>query len=178
MKKDTKRFLVLMAIPAIVILGFVAYIGLTVTTGDDILLEVPRPIDPKDLFRGNYVALDYSIGRIDMDQIPSDAPFDSRQTIYASLSKKDEYWTIDSVSHKKPALSENQVCLRGEVERVYRDTVSIEWGIESFFAPEDMALHIEEQRSEVAVSAVVRIDSRCNAILRLLNAGNETFSTR
>ena len=66
---STKRFLLLMLFPAVVIFGFMSLKMFTITTGEEIVLEIPRPIDPVDLLRGNYVDLNYAISRIDFSKI-------------------------------------------------------------------------------------------------------------
>src|SRR3989344_7626444 len=117
-----KKFIIMMSIPAIVILGFIFFKMFTITTGQDILLEIPRPIDPTDLFRGNYIALQYSISRLDLNKIYYDDEFSGDETVYTVLSKKEKFWTVDSVLHSKPNLNENQVCLKGKVRSSYSNT--------------------------------------------------------
>ena len=48
----------------IIIGGFVAYQEFTLKTGQEVLLKV-QPVDPRDLFRGDYVVLRYDITRVD-----------------------------------------------------------------------------------------------------------------
>ena len=62
-----KKFIIMISIPAIIILGFISFKMFTLTTGEDILLEIPRPIDPVDLFRGNYVNLWYNISEVNLN---------------------------------------------------------------------------------------------------------------
>ena len=164
MKKN--KFLGLIAVPFIVILAFILIKSFTLTTGTDILLET-APIDPVDLFRGNYVALSYVISTVNLETTPHDKEFIEKETIYALLSQKDEFWTIDKVSHKKPQVQQNQVCMKGKVTSSWRENqVRVEWGIESFFLPTDQAKKVEREREDA--KAGITVDSRCASVLKAL----------
>ncbi|HIC90707.1 MAG TPA: hypothetical protein EYP21_01315 [Syntrophaceae bacterium] len=93
--------------------------------------------------------------------------------MYASLSKKEKFWTIDSVSHTKPNLNENQVCMKGRVTSSYNNGISAEWGIESYFVPERKGRPIERQRSAENVSVIVSVDSACSSVLKELLINDE-----
>lgn len=173
-----KKFIIMVSIPAVVILGFIFFKMFTLTTGQDILLEVPRPIDPTDLFRGNYVTLGYDISSLDLNEISFDHNFSKEETVYAILSKKDKFWTVDSTSHSKPSLSENQVCMKGEVTSSYNHQIRVNWGIGSFFSPPEQAKEIEKERWKGNVSSIVTVDSYCNSVLKALVVGNETVKTK
>lgn len=173
-----KKFIVMMSIPAVVILGFIFFKLFTITTGQDILLEVPRPIDPTDLFRGNYVTLWYDISRLDLNKISFDYEFSKDETIYAVLSEKEKFWTSDSVSHSKPALKGNQVCLRGKVTSSHNNQIRAEWGVESFFSPPEQAKEIEKEKWRGNVSSIVTVDSFCNSVLKALVIDDKTVRTK
>jgi uncharacterized membrane-anchored protein len=167
MKMDKKQFILVVSIPAIVILVFLGIKLFTYSFGQEILLET-APVDPRDLFRGDYVALSYKISRIDLSSLPHDTNFSSGQAIYASLSKKEKFWTIDSVSHSKPSLEMNQVCMKGKVINSFENQLFIEWGIESYFVPEGKGVLIESQRDVKNTSVIVSVDSTCCPMLKEL----------
>ncbi len=149
-------------VPAIVLLLFLGSKLYTVSTGEEILLDT-APVDPRDLFRGDYVILSYSISTIDNETL-GDMQFERQENIYASLSKKEKFWTVDSVSKTKPSLNENQVCLKGEIIQSRSNRVSATWGIESYFVPEGEGRPIERSRQNLSV--IVVVDSSCNAIVK------------
>lgn len=168
---DRKQFLFIMMVPLIIILGFVGVKLYTVYTGEEILLEV-APVDPRDMFRGDYVALTYEISRISLLTVPYDSAFSPGETIYAVLSKKDKYWTIDSVSHTEPLLDETQVFMKGRVITATEKSVRVEWGIESYFVPEGEGLTIERMRN-AELSAVVVVDNTGSSVLKQLLINDE-----
>ena len=169
---DKKHFTLLVSVPAIVILIFLCINLYTLHFGQEIVLKT-APIDPRDLFRGDYVTLNYEISRIDLNDIPYDANFSSGETIYACLSKKEKFRTIDSVSHTKPSLNEEQVCMRGRVTNSFNNRTSVEWGIESYFVPEGKGQLIERQRNAENVSVIVSLGSTCSPVLKELLINDE-----
>jgi uncharacterized membrane-anchored protein len=162
---EKKRFLLLISVPAIVILAFVGTLLFTAMTGEEILLKTV-PVDPRDLFRGDFVNLRYEISSIDLNETPHDHDFISGEVIYGSLSKKETFWTIDFVSHDKPQLVEDQVCMRGLATGTFKNNVIVQWGIESYFIPEGKGMEIERQMENI--SAIVAVDSSCRPLLRKL----------
>lgn len=168
-----KKFILLVLVPAVVILAFLALNLWTTTFGDEIVLEVV-PVDPRDLFRGDYVSLRYEISTISLNETPHDNRFSRGEAIYAILSQKGEFWTSDSVSHDRPITREDQVFIKGRVVRSVNDIVSVEWGIESYFLPEGEGRLIEQQ-IDGNLSAVVAVDSSGNPVLRKLLIDGETI---
>lgn len=168
MKKEDmskKRFLLLISAPAMVILAFMGIQLFTAMTGEDILLKT-APVDPRDLFRGDYVNLRYEISSIDLNETPHDLDFAPGEVIHGSLSKKETFWTIDFLSHDKPVLKDDQVCMRGLVTGTFENNISVQWGIESYFIPEGKGREIERQMENI--SAIVAVDSSCRPVLRKL----------
>lgn len=172
---NKKRFILIISVPAIVMVVFISIQLFTSSFGQEILLKA-APVDPRDLFRGDYVTLTYEISRINPEELPHDTNFSSGETIYAILSKKDKFWTIDSVSHRKPGPDENQVCMKGRVIRganSFDDRISVEWGIESYFVPEGSGRLIERQRDAENVSVIVSVDSTGSSVLKELLINDE-----
>jgi uncharacterized membrane-anchored protein len=171
---DRKQFLLLMLIPAVVILAFIGVKLFTVSMGEEILLKT-APVDPRDLFRGDYVWLSYEISMIDLNNVSYDRDFSIGDTIYAALSKKEKFWTVDSVSHSRSRLAENQVCMRGSVTASHQigNRVGVEWGIESYFVPEGEGREIERERNAGNTSVIVSVDSTCYSVLKELLIDDE-----
>lgn len=168
---DRKQFLLIMVVPGIVILGFVGVKLYTVYAGEEILLKV-APVDPRDMFRGDYIALTYEISQISLATVPSDSAFSSGEIIYAVLSKKEKYWTVDFVSHTRPSLGENQVFMKGRVRAVHGQYVRVEWGIESYFVAEGEGPTIERMRN-AELSVIVVVDNTGSSVLKQLLINDE-----
>lgn len=154
----------------ILILGFVAIKEFTLQTGEEILLKT-RPVDPRDLFRGDYVILSYDISRLDLSSLESDASeFKENDKIYVALAIVDGYGTAKGVFRQKPT---EGLFLKGTVQEDSTDILPVEYGIESYFVPEGEGREIERaRRGDLDVK--VAIDKNGNVgIKNLILEGQE-----
>lgn len=140
-------------------------------TGQEVLLDV-RPIDPRDLLRGDYVILNYNISLLPTDLVTNDSETeftrgrDAMQPIFVRLRADDDgIWQPVSARFDEPpqtARVDGEVDIRGTV-RTWRapdaDTISVTYGIERFYVPEGEGREIERDmtarpfRMKVAVAA-------------------------
>lgn len=165
MAMNRKTFIIAMLIPAIAILGFLAYNYYTYSAGEEILLKTV-PVDPRDLFRGDYVNLRYEVSTINLTNTPHIGNFTSGDDIYATLSMKEKFWSVTEVGTEKTALQSNEVCMKGEVTSSYGGQLRVRWGIESYFVPEEKGRDIELNIRNVSVK--VAVDSNCRAVIKEL----------
>ena len=165
-----KQFLLLMTYSLIVISLIFLPKYTTLNQGKEIVLKT-EPIDPRDVFRGDYVILNYEISSVNLGETPYDYEFMNGESIYAVLSEKTTYWTIDSISHAKPAIEDKDVCMKGTVVRKTDNTIMIKWGIESYFVPEGKGWQIQEQMDNISV--IVSVDTGCSAVVKQLLLNGE-----
>jgi uncharacterized membrane-anchored protein len=139
----------------VVLVSMIAASMMPILTGDTVLLRV-RPVDPRDLFRGDYVILSYEL---------SSAPWDLRaspgQTVYVSLEPEGDgrHWQARRFSLEQPA---TDVFLRGTVARGNR----VEYGIESHFVQEGEGLKYERAVGTRKLSARVAVAPNGKAVLQ------------
>lgn len=180
-----------LVIPLVIVGGFAGFQYLTVATGTEVRLQT-QPVDPRDPFRGNYVDLRYpfsDVTRVQQSygQMPGlealngteslqyTLEFNPDDDIYGLFEPGDNHYRLAGLYDDRPDLSSEQVCMRATV----RHDVHWQWGIESFFAPPGMAQEIEQRRWDGEnTTAIVRVDRRCNAVLRALEIGNTTYEAR
>ena len=169
MEKKTLLFLLIGVFWLVVIVGFIAVKEVTLQTGEEVLLKI-RPVDPRDLFRGDYVVLRYEIGTLDLGIIATDyTDFESGDKIYVALNIVDGYGIPSKIYRSSP---EEDMFLKGTVKDTRNNRLSVEYGIESYFVPEGEGRVIERQRGNLDVS--VSIDKFGNAVIkRLLIDGQE-----
>jgi len=127
----------------------VEYLGsvLPIWTGKEVILKT-QPVDPRSLFRGNFVRLNYEINRITTE--PGEA-FKIGSPIYVSLTEREGIWLFDTLNSAKP---HQGTYIRGRVRRNDSGTVRIEYGIEAFFMPKEKALKVQ---NEMGGQAQVRV---------------------
>jgi len=165
------RLVVILGVPALVVGGFFVWQYWTVLTGEEVLIEVVEPVDPRDVFRGQYAVLGYSITTINASMLATEP--DEGETVYVTLNQEGEYWVATDASTERP----DATCIRGEVESVSGETVRVSYGIENFFAEPEEARRIEEERWRSDVAGIVAVDSGCGSVLRGVRVGNETLKS-
>lgn len=139
-----------------------------------------RPVDPRDLFRGHYVRLGYDISQVRLPLIDGSDDFNRNDPVYL-LAARSEDGRIEPLSlHREPpAAGPGQVVMAGRVTssaealpatlgeerppcRSPCPTVSITWGIESYFVPKEQALRLEalQRAGQLEILAAVGSDGR------------------
>ena len=166
--------------PAVVLLQVAALVFMTakqeyiLAAGEKVMLEC-RPIDPRSLFGGDYVILNYEITDIDTDTIPMKEGekkfFEKNEVIYVALEKpnRGKYWKAVAASRDINWLKgRHKTVIRGRINRYY----DIKFGVEDYFVPQDQGREIERNLNDVHVEVSVMPDGN-SAISRLFLDGNE-----
>ena len=133
------------------IVVFAAVRELMVQTGREYVLDT-RPVDPRDLFRGDYVVLRYDISSLNY------CCYEVGETIYVMLEERDGVWRADGHEHQPP--TEARPFIRGQVSRVSSvsgRSLDVEYGIESYFVPEGTGRDIEAKIRQANGQVRVRI---------------------
>lgn len=144
--------------------------------GREVVAEV-IPVDPRDLFRGDYVILGYAFGR---NQVPVPEGTNQGDRIYVTIKETTpEQWEVVSASsvYSQPADPAN-VVLKGIVDNVYvpqgePPKASIRYGIENYFVPEGTGKALEEKVREKKISAVLAVDSSGDVAIKALVVDGE-----
>ncbi len=161
--------------------GLILYKEYTLMTGKEVLLKTV-PVDPRDLFRGDYVTLDYEISTLNLKEIPAeDTYFDYNDRIYLALELNDGYGVAKKVYRNPP---DDELYIKGRVKEVIYDweneeteikELRVDYGIESYFVPEGKGREIEsEQWTEgKGVDVKVVADKYGNAVIKSLLIGGK-----
>lgn len=117
----------------------VEYLGSVwpIWTGTPIMLKT-QPYDPRSLFRGNFVRLNYDINRIETAQ---SSEYKIGSIVYVALVEEQGHWVFNTLSRTEPKTG---LFLRGRVRSNYGNYLSIEYGIEALFLPKEKALLAQE----------------------------------
>lgn len=176
-----------LAVVALLQIGFLAKMAFDrvalIKSGREIALQV-IPIDPRDIFRGEYVILGYDISQIPALKGGSDSFADDLQRsslIYVTLTPgADGAWTAKELSREYPkTVAATDVVLKGYVRTTFRagndtfETVAVRYGIESYFVPEGAGKALEEGVRDKKVQALVAVGSDGTAALKGLIVGGE-----
>ena len=110
------------------------------------------PVDPRDLFRGDYVILLYEFSNA--RSIPGFNDFyssASRQTVYVTMRQDGNLWKAARISQTKP---EEGLFLRGVL---HSHSNQIDFGIESYFVQEGTGKAIENAMRSNRESVIVEL---------------------
>lgn len=129
----------------------------TLRTGDEVLLRTV-PVDPRDMFRGDYVVLRYEISTVTADT----SLFHAGQDVYVVLQQAGDYVVAGGAYPKPPTGSQY---LKGTVVSSYGNRLTVEYGIESYFVPEGRGRELERQVGKT-IDVRVAIDSRGNGVIK------------
>lgn len=137
-------------------------------TGDTILVRVV-PVDPRDLFRGDYVTLSYEFSRIPsggidgLDQTVYDPAAWRGRPVYVALGPDVDgrHWRAERVSVNRPT---SGTYVRGRVA----DFGQLIFGIEAYYVQEGGGLEYEEAARDRRLSAEIAVTRRGQAALRAL----------
>jgi uncharacterized membrane-anchored protein len=97
------KFILFVLLQVALLVGMIAYRQYWVATGERILLRT-APVDPRDIFRGDYVSLRYDISTLDLDGLGAKGSFKSNEKVYVILEKNQEgVFSAVSVSRGLPS---------------------------------------------------------------------------
>ena len=182
-------------IPIIVLFGAaaliqVALLGAMVVDRASILRNgtevklLTRPIDPRDLLRGDYVVLGYDISQLPAGPLQNQ-PVGSR-TVFVKLAPNSEglYGAVSVHAEAVPVTSP-EVLIRGRVaygascgpdSRAFCDKLQIRYNLEQYFVPEGEGKKLEEARNQRKLTVVAAVlPSGRAAIKRLLLDGQPVY---
>jgi uncharacterized membrane-anchored protein len=140
------------------------------------------PVDPRDLFRGDYVVLNYDISRLDVKTIEGEDTFASGDIAYVTVRKAaDGDWSAVSIAHKPVTASAGDIPIRATVMTADDSTVegpslvSLTFGVESYFVPQGTGYDIERQAREHKLSVDVAVDEQGRAAIKAIRGDGKVF---
>jgi len=153
--------------------------------GREVMLSV-RPLDPRDIFRGDYVTLGYDISSLKTSNLPEEkrASSDAIErggTAYVTLTPNPAGgWTVAGVTPAYPAaVASGDIVLKANVLSIWRSTdttdavLNLRYGIETYFVPEGTGRALEDKVRSHKIEAIVAVDSSGEAALRGLVVDGE-----
>lgn len=143
--------------------------------GREIVAEV-IPVDPREIFRGDYVILGYGFGRA---EVPVSADTVQGDTVYVTLKPgaAPGQWEVVSASGTYPSegMGAETVVLKGIVSYVSGSAVpgelpkaAVRYGIESYFVPEGTGRELENQVREKKISVVLAVGRSGDVAIKAL----------
>jgi uncharacterized membrane-anchored protein len=171
-----RKLLLSLAILALAQTGVLAYMVVDRVTllrsGRTITLPI-IPVDPRDLFRGEYVRLGYAISTVPLRQLEGPRP-DDNAAFYIVLEKHpDGSWRSIRMSRTLPReTSPDRITLKARARHgwplTYKEdaTITVRYGIESYFVPEGQGPRLETLARDKKMAALIAVDSGGNAAIK------------
>ena len=152
-----KLLLLILALQAAWVVGTAVTQECKLARGTVILLET-RPVDPRDLLRGDYVILSYPISDVPLAKF-ADAPKEvpPGTAVFVVLEPKDKFHESARASLTPPEVAGKQVLLRGKAEQRWNNatnTVRVEYNLERYYVREGTG----NPRGKLTVQAAVAHD--------------------
>jgi uncharacterized membrane-anchored protein len=176
------RYIVAALLLCGLILAIVVQRAAILRSGQEVRLEIV-PVDPRDLFRGDYVILNYRIGTVNPPPDPT-KNFTRGQQVFVTLRPDaNNKAQAVAISAERPAASEPDIVIAGVVTSTSmcqlndsgaRDcklgtrAVGVRYGLESYFVPQGEGRNIEAtDKARLEIVAAVAPSGQ-SAIKRLL----------
>lgn len=131
-------------------------------SGREIVLKV-IPVDPRDLFKGDYVRLGYDIAGFEAAKLDGPALM-SGDRVFVTLEQAgaDAPWTVAKISRTRPAtLAANQIMLmaKGNYNRLL-------YGLERYYLPEGTGGAMEDKARKGVISAIVAVNAKGQSAIK------------
>jgi uncharacterized membrane-anchored protein len=163
MSNRAKHLLLACVVPVILLLGMTATPLYTMIKGDVIFLQTV-PVDPSNLFRGDYVALQYEAEEIprnlvDKDVVSKIEAGEYDLTVYVLFEKKNGIHSPIKVSLKKP---KDVIYLKGKLEYLgsnddQKSVAYLTYSLDKYFLEDNTGLEWEEASSKGEILAKVKV---------------------
>jgi uncharacterized membrane-anchored protein len=153
--------------------------------GTEVTLQT-RPVDPRDLLRGDYVVLGYDISQLSAGPLLNQPAGSRNPMLFVKLApNRDGLYEAVSVHADPVAITSPELLIRGRVAdgatcgssgRVFCDKLQVRYNLERYFVPQGEGKKLEQTRNQrklVVVAAV--LPSGRAAIKRLLVDGEPVY---
>jgi uncharacterized membrane-anchored protein len=184
-------------IPKLVLFGAAALVQIVLLTmmavdharilreGAEVTLQT-RPVDPRDLLRGDYVVLSYDISQLPAGPLLNQPSVSRNPIVFVKLApNRDGFYEAVSVHGDAVAVTSPEVLVRGRVAygthcgssaRDFCDKLQIRYNLESYFVPQGEGKKLEQARNQRKLTVVASVlPSGRAAIKRLLLDGEPVY---
>jgi uncharacterized membrane-anchored protein len=172
-----KKYIICAVIPLLILFLMGLQPLAAIFYGDEIQLKT-KPFDPRDIFRGDHVQLDYEISEIAMSSAPEifkdgDNYSKLRNTkLYVVLKKDGDYYIVDYATLEKPvdklylnaqysytsydygnSITEKEMQEKKQVGK----SIVVLYNLDKYFVPENTGKDLEELSRKGQLSAKVKV---------------------
>ena len=154
-------------------------------SGTEVIIKT-RAVDPRDFLRGDYVVLNYDISSVPAGELKDKPVSGPGMFVFVKLARgADGFHQAVSAYLEPVAVGPGEALIRGRVtdrsfcgdnRRVFCSSISLGYGLESFFVPQGEGREIEKARNDGKLSVVAAVAPGGRAaIKRLLIDGTQVY---
>ena len=174
------------------LLGYMIWDRVSILTdGREVELKV-EPVDPRSLFRGDYVILTYAISSLNTSALEGDDDFSRGDRIFVELILVGGTWQPVAIFREKPSTN-STVIIAGHVDSAYPAStpvpttenddaqplsgtdLNISYGVESYFVPEGEGRDLEKARNAERMSVILAVRKDGTAAIKKLLIDGQVF---
>jgi uncharacterized membrane-anchored protein len=153
-RKRGRLLWILILAQALVLVGLVFSYYSVDWFGKELRLKT-APIDPRDLFYGDYVILNYEISRLSAEKWKDGPPPQRDDTVYVLMRMNESaLGAADAVGvfADRPEAGADEAVLKARVRMVWDEVIQLQYGLERYYVPEGTGKELERlQLQEVTV---------------------------
>jgi len=179
------KFFIALAFQLLVIFAIMLFKVSVLKGGDDILLTI-RPVDPRDILRGDFVTFQYDINEINSSDF-NYSPLRNGDTVYVPLRREEKFWRASCCVIKVKPVKGRTVYLKGRIasggdqaggntdsfRKPSARMIRVVYGIEDYFIPEGSG-SAPGQRFDNAYARVT-VDESGRAVLKKIYIDGEPW---
>lgn len=153
-----KTFLLAVAIPLLILLAMIIKPQVTLLFGQEIVLET-KAYDPTDLFRGDYVAINFAISDIPKSMVPLSIDKVYNKNLYVSLKQEGKYYVVDQVSETKP---KQGVYIKGKFQEGFNrsnepEQFRVDYSLDRYFLEQGSGKDLEHESIKGGLDGTVKV---------------------
>lgn len=165
MNKRTKQLLLACSVPVLILLGMCVTPVYTLLTGEEIILQT-KPVDPSDLFRGDYVALSYEAEEVPKQLVEKEVVNELKDRwgelkVYVLLEKKHGIDTPSKVTLNKP---KKGIYLSGKLDYIGTNTneeqvAFVQYSLDKYYVADNTGTEWEKASAKGEILAKIKVNN-------------------
>lgn len=145
-----KWWIVIALLQGFILLGIAGSYYAADYYGKKIVLKT-EPVDPSDLFYGDYVTLNYEISDVS-SSLWKGKPIQDPKPVYVVLSPNKESYHVNKITSDRPDVAGNQVYLKAKATPSMTGRLHLEYGLERYFVKDNSGKSYEDPQNKYKVT--------------------------
>lgn len=123
--------------------------------GETVKLKT-APIDPSDIFYGDYVILNYEIERVPMNKWTGEDHPKRGEKIYVLLQEEEDgIYDIKMASNQRMDTSDDEVLVTARFKYIGVNELQVDYGIGRYYVEDNTGRQYEENREGMVVTVAI-----------------------